>query len=84
MMRELKKMGVMMEYDGESIVIYHCEKLVGIDIDHENDHRIAMAITIAALHAGSKSRIKNAEIFQDSYPNFIQDMIKLGAKLEIE
>ncbi len=84
MMRELKKMGVMMEYDGENIVIYHCEKLEGIDIDHENDHRIAMAITIAALHAVSKSRIKNAEIFQDSYPNFIQDMIKLGAKLEIE
>jgi len=84
MARELKKMGVKVEYNEEILVIYHCDKLLGTFINHEYDHRIAMAFTIAALHANSKSRIKNAEIFYDSYPDFIQDMIKLGAKLEIE
>lgn len=84
MMRELKKMGVKLEYDEEILVIHHCDKLLGNFINHEDDHRIAMAFTIAALHASSKSRIKKAEIFQDSYPDFIQDLIKLGAKLEIE
>ncbi|MBY9002782.1 MAG: 3-phosphoshikimate 1-carboxyvinyltransferase [Candidatus Lokiarchaeota archaeon] len=84
MMRELKKMGVKVEYNEENLVIHHCNNLEGTTIDHENDHRIAMAFTIAALHARSRSRIKNAEIFQDSYPDFIQDMIGLGAKLDIE
>ena len=84
MLRGLKKMGVKVEYNEEIIVIHHCDKLVGTFINHEDDHRIAMAFTIAALYASSKSRIKNAEIFQDSYPDFIQDMIKLGANLEIE
>ena len=84
MVRELKKMGIKVEYNEKILVIYHCDKLIGTFINHEDDHRIAMAFTIAALHASSKSRIKNAEIFYDSYPDFIQDMIKLGAKLEIE
>jgi len=84
MVRELKKMGVKVECTEEILVIYHCDKLIGTFINHEDDHRIAMAFTIAALHASSKSRIKNAEIFYDSYADFIQDMIKLGAKLEIE
>jgi len=84
MMRELKRMGVKIEYDEKILVIHHCDKLIGTFINHEDDHRIAMAFTIAALHATSKSRIKNAEIFQDSYPDFIQDLIKLGAKLELD
>jgi len=84
MLQGLKKMGVKIEFNEEILVIHHCDKLVGTFINHEDDHRIAMAFTIAALHASSKSRIKNAEIFQDSYPDFIMDMKKLGAKLEIE
>ncbi|MHA1669440.1 MAG: 3-phosphoshikimate 1-carboxyvinyltransferase [Promethearchaeota archaeon] len=84
MVRELKNMGVKTESNEEVLVIHHCDKLVGTFIDHENDHRIAMALTIAALYASTKSRIKKAEIFSDSYPDFIQDMIKLGAKLEIK
>lgn len=84
MVRELKKMGIKIEYDHNIVIIDHCDKVVGAMLNHEDDHRIAMALTIVALHATSKSYIKKAEIFRDSYPNFLQDVIKLGAKLKIE
>jgi len=51
MMRELEKMGVKLEYDEKVLVIHHCDELIGTFINHEDDHRIAMAFTIAALHA---------------------------------
>jgi len=80
--RELKKMGVEVKEEGDKLTIYHCNKLKGSVIDHENDHRIAMAFTVAALYADSSSQMNNIEIINDSYPNFIMDMEKLGANLE--
>jgi 3-phosphoshikimate 1-carboxyvinyltransferase len=56
--------------------------LEGTIISHENDHRIAMALTIASLFANTPSQIPDIEVVEDSYPNFIEDIIKLGAKVE--
>ncbi|MFX1494456.1 MAG: 3-phosphoshikimate 1-carboxyvinyltransferase, partial [Promethearchaeota archaeon] len=79
--RELTKMGVKVKEDHDTLTIYHCKKLKGSKIDHEEDHRIAMAFTIAALYANSISKINNIEIIRDSYPNFINDLQTLGAKI---
>ncbi|MFX1314224.1 MAG: 3-phosphoshikimate 1-carboxyvinyltransferase [Promethearchaeota archaeon] len=76
--RELSRMGVKVEEEGDKLIIYHCNNLKGSIIDHEKDHRIAMACVIAALYADSPSEIKNIEIVRDSYPNFINDLKKLG------
>lgn len=82
MARELIKMGVKVEEEEDKLTIYH-STLQGSEIDHENDHRIAMACTIAALYSNNSSIMKNVEIINDSYPHFIDDLDKLGAKIEI-
>jgi 3-phosphoshikimate 1-carboxyvinyltransferase len=81
--RELKKMGVKVEESDDKLIIYHCENLKGIEINHESDHRIAMAIMVAALYADTPSKIANVEIVKDSYPEFLNDLIKIGAKISL-
>ncbi|MFX1276873.1 MAG: 3-phosphoshikimate 1-carboxyvinyltransferase [Promethearchaeota archaeon] len=83
MARELTKMGVKVEEEEDKMTIYRCKKLSGSTIEHENDHRIAMACCIAAINAETSSQIKNIEIVKDSYPTFIKDLKKLGANIEI-
>lgn len=46
-----------------------------------NDHRIAMALTVAGLKIGELT-IKDAHCISKSYPDFIPDMRALGANLE--
>ncbi|GAH23086.1 unnamed protein product [marine sediment metagenome] len=82
--RELGKMGVIVEEKEDKLTIYHCDNLKGANINHENDHRIAMAFTVASLYAEGFSQIVDIEIVKDSYPNFIEDIKKLGAKVELK
>ncbi len=81
--RELSKMGVKVEEEEDRLTIYQCDDLKGSNIQHDNDHRMAMACMIAALFAESPSQIENVEIVKDSYSNFINDLQKLGANFEI-
>ena len=53
-----------------------------LTIDAKLDHRIAMASAIAGLYHGNVI-LKNAEIVSVSYPNFWNDLKKLGAQFEI-
>lgn len=47
-----------------------------------NDHRIAMALVVAGLKIGDV-RINGVECISKSYPNFLQDIKFLGAKIKI-
>ena len=82
MARELTKMGVNVDEEEDKLTIYH-SSLNGSTIHHEDDHRIAMACAIAALHSNNSSIMHNIDIISDSYPNFIEDLISLGANIEI-
>jgi 3-phosphoshikimate 1-carboxyvinyltransferase len=82
MATQLKKMGVTVIEEDDKLTIFHCEKLNGTTINHNNDHRIAMACTVAALHADSDSYLQKSEIVEDSYPSFFKDLKGLGAKIE--
>jgi 3-phosphoshikimate 1-carboxyvinyltransferase len=80
--RELQKLGVKVKEEHDKLTIYYSETLNGSKINHENDHRIAMSFTIAALRANSTSQINNIEIINDSYPDFLSHLKKLGASIE--
>lgn len=82
MARELTKMGVKVEENQDKLTIYQCEEIKGSEIEHENDHRIAMACCVAALNGNSSSSVKNIYIVNDSYPSFIDDLLKLGVSVE--
>ncbi len=81
MSRELVKMGVKVKEKKDRLIIYHSKNIKGSLINHENDHRVAMACCIGALFAKSSSQIHNVKIVKDSYPNFINDLKKLGANI---
>jgi len=82
--RELKKMGANLEEDEDQLIIKENTKLNGADLNHGDDHRIAMALIVAAMFAESNSHISNVEIIEDSYPTFIEDLQKLGAHFKIK
>jgi 3-phosphoshikimate 1-carboxyvinyltransferase len=75
---ELKKMGAEISVDEGSLSIEGPCALHGTVIDPHNDHRIAMACSVAALGASGETRVQNAECVRKSYPMFFSDLRLLG------
>jgi 3-phosphoshikimate 1-carboxyvinyltransferase len=75
---ELKKMGAEIAVDEGSLSIEGPCALHGTVIDPHNDHRIAMACSVAALGASGETRVQNAECVRKSYPMFFSDLRLLG------
>ncbi|MFW6040957.1 MAG: 3-phosphoshikimate 1-carboxyvinyltransferase [Thermoplasmatota archaeon] len=73
MVVNLKKMGADIE-ELENGVRIRKSKLKGAQLNPRSDHRIAMALTIAALGAEGKSLIKNSNCVSKSYPDFFNDL----------
>lgn len=80
---QLAKMGVKVKQGRDKLTVYNCPKLKGSILNHEQDHRNAMAFIVASLYADSSSQISNIEVIDDSYPNFIADLNKLGANIKV-
>ena len=57
--------------------------LKGTRVESFYDHRMAMAFAVAGLVAKGQTLVSGAESIPVSYPNFVEDMRKLGAKIEI-
>ncbi len=80
---ELSKMGVKLKENKTGLTIKGGERLTGCsNLNAHGDHRIFMALCIAALKAGEASTINGLETYSDSYPNFIKDLKSIGVKLE--
>jgi len=54
----------------------------GASLSGYGDHRIVMALAIAALAADGQTQIDTAESVKVSYPDFFDDIFALGANLE--
>ena len=78
---ELRKMGADITMGEGSLTIKGPCSLRGAVIDTHSDHRIAMACAVAALRAEGETVIQNAECVRKSYPQFFQDIRKLGANV---
>lgn len=82
MTSELRKMGAKVEEQESSLTIHHAP-LRGAMLDSHSDHRIAMALTIAALGASTPSHISKADCISKSYPSFVSDMQAMGFCVEV-
>lgn len=82
MAQGLRKMGAKVDEKQDGMIIEGSEKLHGASIESFGDHRIVMAFAVAALRADGATKINQAESVKVSYPNFIQDMTRLGANLK--
>ncbi len=76
--RELTKMGAVIEELPDGMIIRGPSKLHGAKVNSHGDHRIAMALAVAALVAEGVTEISDAECVSISYPSFAQDLASLG------
>ena len=75
---ELRKMGAIIEEKPDAMIITGT-RLHGAVVDSCKDHRLAMALAVAALAADGITEILDAESCAVTYPDFIKDFRELGA-----
>lgn len=80
---ELKKMGAVIEGRTDGLVIQG-GRLRGATVESHGDHRLAMALSIAALVAEGETIIRGAECINISYPGFFQDLTRIGVKVRVQ
>lgn len=81
--KELIKLGASVEETADGLVIAGRERLEGgARVWSHNDHRIAMALAIAATVCDKPVTIDGMEAIEKSYPEFIGDFRKLGGAMD--
>jgi 3-phosphoshikimate 1-carboxyvinyltransferase len=83
MRTELHSLGADVTETEDGLILKGPASLSGGSVYAHNDHRIAMALSVAALGARSNSIIRGAECVSKSYPNFFADLRSIGAEVEI-
>jgi 3-phosphoshikimate 1-carboxyvinyltransferase len=78
--KELAGLGIDIRIDGDGLDI-RGGNFAGGTVDPHRDHRIAMAGAIAALTAEAQVEIRDSECVSKSYPDFFEDLKKIGAKI---
>ncbi len=81
MYETLEKMGVESVMGDSSLQIKGTSLIEGGHYDSYGDHRIVMALAIAAIRAKSPLIIHHAEAVSKSYPSFFEDYQKLGGMI---
>ena len=77
MAEEMAKFGAKIQVNENSIVVCKTElRAPSSELSSHNDHRIAMALAVAASIFGGT--IDGAEAVRKSYPDFFETIIKLG------
>lgn len=72
MTTELRKFGAEVEELDDGMIIKGKETLTGSKCSSWGDHRIAMALAVAATRASGRTEIKDAECVSISFPNFFE------------
>lgn len=80
---EFSKMGLLVYEEGDYLCVKGGTPLRGNTVSSRGDHRIAMALAIASLRAEGSTLIQQGEAINKSYPDFFQDLIKLGASVSL-
>jgi 3-phosphoshikimate 1-carboxyvinyltransferase len=81
---ELSRMGIKLEIEDDSMVIEGGQPVRGSAVSAHHDHRIVMACAVAALGAENDTVIEEAEAVNKSYPDFFDDLKKLGANVSLD
>lgn len=79
---ELKKLGADIEETHDGLIIHGKPSLNGGEVDSWNDHRIAMALSVAAVRCDGPVTITDAMAVEKSYPHFYEDVKRLGGKVD--
>jgi cyclohexanecarboxylate-CoA ligase len=84
-MLQLNRMGGDVEVVDGALVVRGIEgDLTGSPLSSFNDHRVHMALTIAASRAVGESSLTYPNAYRISYPSFLDDMRAIGLELSVE
>ena len=81
--RELVKLGIKVQEKEDGLILESSEKITGVELNSEEDHRLFMAFCIIGMYVGNCT-VTDPESVKVSYPNFIDEMNRLGAKIQIQ
>lgn len=81
MREELTKMGASVEELPAGLVV-RGGGLKGASVDGHGDHRVVMALAVAGLAAEGRTEVAGAEAAAVTFPNFVELMQSLGARIE--
>ena len=79
--QELQKMGAWIQPCHDGLVI-NPSPLHGATLYSHEDHRIAMALSIAALYATGESTIYATDCVHKTFPNFVSTLTTLHAHIQ--
>lgn len=83
MAEELEKLGAKTTEEPDTLTVHGSESdLRGASVDGRADHRIVMALAVAALVAEGTTTIRGGEHVDVSFPNFFDAMADLGIAVE--
>jgi 3-phosphoshikimate 1-carboxyvinyltransferase len=80
---EFQKMGVKIVADDDVMIVHGGKGVKGGGVHSHYDHRIAMACAVTALKANGETVIDEADAVKKSYPDFYDDLKKLGADVSL-
>ncbi len=81
--RELVKLGIKIQEKDDGLILESSGKLNGAELNSENDHRLFMAFCIAGIFVGD-CNVTDLESVKVSYPNFVEEINRLGANIQIQ
>ena len=70
----LKKLGVTVEEYEDGVMIEGCEAFTDASLDAYDDHRVAMALHVAATRAKGKVFVGSDANINTSYPEFLEQL----------
>jgi 3-phosphoshikimate 1-carboxyvinyltransferase len=77
------KMGAKIDIVDDEMIVQGNAVLIGAEVESHHDHRIAMAISIAAISAKGETSIVDAEAVHKSFPEFYDKLKLLGCSLSL-
>ncbi|MGI0026620.1 MAG: 3-phosphoshikimate 1-carboxyvinyltransferase [Nitrosopumilaceae archaeon] len=80
---ELAKIGIKVVEKEDGLILGAPDIPKGADLDSSDDHRLFMAFCIAGMFVGNCT-VSDPQSVDVSYPTFIQDMNKIGAKIHTD
>ncbi len=82
MAEELTKLGVKVEELPDGLIV-HQSRLNAAELDGRGDHRIVMALSLAAMALDEPCKIDTAEAMNVTFPDFVKLMKQLGADINL-
>lgn len=82
--RELNALGCRMTETPDGFIVEGPSPVKPAAVHPYGDHRLAMALAVAGLGGNGAVAIQNFQITSESYPEFPQHLVRLGARLDIE